>query len=169
MKHPFDEDSDEEPDVVEPGTTLEDVAIPIKAKDPAPKIKHPTRTAKHKVRPQSNLTVDAPELPPQPADPVPPKEFGDEDELIKPPDVPTDPVKKDFTVDPNQAQPPEEPPPRNDFGPTIGIDDLDQTHPKRWKHLRWQCRQTNFLTASAALAMARANSTAILSTMDNPF
>ena len=132
MKHPFDEDSDEEVDVVEPGTTLEDVAIPIKAKDPSPKLKCLTRTAKHKVRPQSKVPIDATELP-QPAmssDLAPPNELGDKVEPKRIPEVPMDPVNMDFTVEPNQAPPPEEPPPRNDFGPTIGIDDLDQTHPK---------------------------------------
>ena len=110
-------------DVVEAGTTLEDVAIPMVRSKSTAKLRLQTGTAKHKFKPPMSMLIAEPEVPPPS---VPP------DPMVKAEEVPLDPSKATITADPMAPLPPAAPPPveqkpRNDFGPTMTVDDLNQT------------------------------------------
>ena len=143
MRLKFHEDTEDEtePEIVDPENHLDDPEL-LYPPDlvPKPAAKTRQRTNKHKVR--FHDTVEASDEVMQNTDPL--KDFEDANE-------------EDSGETQDSGELPDENA-KDDFGPTIQVDDLSQSHKERRKKLRRSCK-AHLLTAATCLSVAAAHST----------
>ena len=145
VQFPTDEDNEEEPEIVDPDNYLDDPSLlcpPELVPRGTPKPR--TRTNKHKVK--FHDTVEASDEVMQATDPL--RDFEDACE-----DLEDSWEAQDSGELHDESQ-------EDDFGPTVMVDDLSQSHKERRKKLKRSCK-AHLLTAATCLSVAAAHGTQV--------